>query len=72
MDWVESIHIAVQYIEDNLRGDLTVQKVAQQAALSPFYFQKGFSMLCGMTVGDYIRQRRLAVIKIFPFYLKIR
>ena len=60
MDWVESIHIAIQYIEDNLRGDLTVQKVAQQAALSPFYFQKGFSMLCGMTVGDYIRQRRLA------------
>lgn len=28
--------------------------------MSPFYFQKGFSMLCGMTVGDYIRQRRLA------------
>ena len=28
--------------------------------LVPFYFQKGFAMLCGMTVGDYIRQRRLS------------
>ena len=41
-------------------GGITIREIAQQAALSPFYFQKGFAMLCGMTVGDYIRQRRLS------------
>lgn len=61
MDWVTSIHQAIQYIEQNLQEELTIRDIAQQAALSPFYFQKGFSMLCGMTVGDYIRQRRLSV-----------
>ena len=61
MDWVESIHTAIQYMEDHLREELTIRDIAQQAALSPFYFQKGFAMLCGMTVGDYIRQRRLSV-----------
>ena len=60
MDWVTSIHQAIQYIEEHLREELTIREIAQQAALSPFYFQKGFSMLCGMTVGDYIRQRRLS------------
>ena len=60
MDWVTSIHQAIQYIEEHIREELTIRKIAQQAALSPFYFQKGFAMLCGMTVGDYIRQRRLS------------
>ena len=60
MDWVASIHQAIQYIEEHLREELTIQEIAQQAALSPFYFQKGFAMLCGITVGDYIRQRRLS------------
>ena len=60
MDWVTSIHQAIQYIEEHLREELTIQEIAQQTALSPFYFQKGFAMLCGMTVGDYIRQRRLS------------
>lgn len=61
MGWVESIHKATKYIEENLRGDLNIQDISRQAALSPFYFQKGFAMLCGMTVGEYIRQRRLSV-----------
>ena len=60
MDWVTGIHQAIQYIEQHLREELTIRDIAQQAALSPFYFQKGFAMLCGMTVGDYIRQRRLS------------
>ena len=61
MDWVSSIHQAIQYIEEHLREELTIREIAQQAALAPFYFQKGFAMLCGMTVVDYIRQRRLSV-----------
>lgn len=60
MDWVTGIHQALRYIEQHLREELTIRQIAQQATLSPFYFQKGFAMLCGMTVGDYIRQRRLS------------
>lgn len=60
MDWIESITRAIDYIECNLTGELTVERIAGHIHISPFYFQKGFSMLCGFTVGDYIRQRRLA------------
>ena len=58
MDWVASIHQAIQYIEEHLREELTIREIAQPAALSPYYFQKGFAMLCGITAGDYSRQRR--------------
>ena len=51
MDWVASIHQAIQYIEEHLREELTIREIAQQAALSPFYFQKGFAMLCESTVS---------------------
>ena len=66
MDWVASIHQAIQYIEEHLREELTIREIAQQAALSPFYFQKGFAMLCGITAGDYIRQRRLSAAGLGP------
>ena len=28
---------------------------------SPYYFQKIFGILCGITVGEYIRNRRLSL-----------
>lgn len=60
MEWIESITNAIDYIEQNLTKELTAESIANYVHISPFYFQKGFSMLCGFTVGDYIRRRRLA------------
>lgn len=61
MEWIKSISDAINYIEDNLTNELTLEKIANNVLISPFYFQKGFSMLCGFTISDYIRQRRLAL-----------
>jgi len=33
-------------------------KIHIEAFISLFYFQKGFAMLCGFTIGEYVRQRR--------------
>ena len=61
MDWIKIIENALRYIEENLSGELTVGMIAEKVNISPFYFQKGFSMLCGYSVGEYIRMRRLSV-----------
>ncbi len=61
MDWIKIIENALRYIEKNLSGELTVDRIAEKVNISPFYFQKGFSMLCGYSVGEYIRMRRLSV-----------
>ena len=61
MNWCESISKAIEYIENNLTNDITVEDIAKKLYLSPFYFQKGFSIVCGYGVGEYIRNRRLSV-----------
>lgn len=60
MNWIESMSEAIKYIEDNLESNLQIEDIANKAYISPFYFQKAFSLLCGYTVGEYIRNRRLA------------
>jgi len=61
MGWVEGIGRAINYIEDNITEEISIEDIAEKIFISPFYFQKGFAMLCGFTVGEYIRQRRLAL-----------
>lgn len=59
--WVEDIGKAINYIEENITQDLAIEGIAKQVLVSPFYFQKGFAMLCGFTIGEYIKKRRLTL-----------
>lgn len=61
MNWVTSISKSIDYIENNITENLTVGEIANSVCISPFYFQKGFAMLSGYTVGEYIRNRRLSI-----------
>lgn len=61
MSWLEDIVSSIKYMEEHLTDELTVEKVAKEVNLSAFYFQKGFSILCGVTVSEYIRNRRLSL-----------
>lgn len=59
--WTEGLARAMAYLEAHLTEDLDPQILAAQAYVSPFYFQKIFHVLCGMTLGEYIRGRRLTL-----------
>ncbi|MBD5089780.1 MAG: AraC family transcriptional regulator [Clostridiales bacterium] len=61
MEWAESISKAIEYIENNITEKITVEDISKHVNISPFYFQKGFSLLCGYTVTEYMRNRRLAL-----------
>ncbi|HHY82757.1 MAG TPA: helix-turn-helix transcriptional regulator [Clostridiales bacterium] len=61
MGWIEGIQRAIEYIEDNLTEELDIQDIAEKAFVSAFHFQRVFSTLCGFTVGEYIRNRRLSL-----------
>lgn len=61
MEWIESIRRAIDYIEENITEDLSVKDIADKVNISPFYFQKGFAMLCGYSLGEYIRRRKLTL-----------
>ena len=61
MDWAEGIRRAIDYIEAHLEEEIDPAAVARCAACSSFYFQRIFTALCGMTMGEYIRARRLTL-----------
>lgn len=61
MEWTKAISAAIEYIESNITEDISAEDVARQVNISSFYFQKGFGLLCGYTVMEYIRSRRLAL-----------
>jgi AraC family transcriptional regulator len=56
----ESVQKVLDYIEDNVAQNHSVDELAGIAALSPFYFQRLFSRLVKRPVNDYIKMRRLA------------
>lgn len=59
--WITGIQDAINYIEENLTEDLTMNDIAACSYISAFHFQRIFSVLCGITVGEYIRNRRLTL-----------
>lgn len=59
MEWTASLQAAIRYIEAHLLEDFCAQDVAREVYISPFYLQKGFSILTGYSLGEYIRGRRL-------------
>ena len=61
MEWMAVIGNSIQYIEAHITEPLTIETIARAVNVSPFYFQKGFALLCGFTVSEYIRNRRLAL-----------
>lgn len=61
MDWIEGIQRAVDYVEDHITENIRFEDVARQAYVSSFHFQRMFSLLCGFTLGEYIRMRRLTL-----------
>ncbi|MCX4257357.1 MAG: AraC family transcriptional regulator [Oscillospiraceae bacterium] len=61
MDWIKSFQKAVDYVEEHICEPVDYKRIAQEMNVSSFYFQKIFSILCGFTVGEYIRSRRLAL-----------
>ena len=59
--WTEGIQNAIEYIEENLTEELSIREIAEKACVSAFHFQRIFNTLCGFTMGEYIRNRRLSL-----------
>lgn len=61
MEWTRMLNAAIDYIENNITEELTCEDVAEHIYLSGFHFHRTFTILTGMTLGDYIRNRRLSL-----------
>ena len=59
MEWLTGIRTAIEYIEQHLEEDISAQDVADQVFLSLFFLQRGFTLMTGYGIGEYLRSRRL-------------
>ncbi|OKP73742.1 AraC family transcriptional regulator [Paenibacillus helianthi] len=61
LEWLIRMKNALDYMESKMTEPMRIEDVARVAHVSPFHFQRMFSMLTGVTVADYIRKRRLTL-----------
>ena len=61
MEWITGIQNAINYIEEHITEELDYEQIAKESFSSSFHFQRVFSILCGYTLGEYIRNRRLSL-----------
>lgn len=56
----QSIQATVDWIENHLAEEISINTLAKIANLSPYYFQRLFRQLVGKSVMEYVKYRRLA------------
>ncbi len=61
MEWISGIQRAIDYIESHLTDEIDFEEAARETYSSSFHFQRVFSILCGFTLGEYVRMRRLSM-----------
>lgn len=61
MEWLTKMNEALAYIEENLEGTVDHRRAAQIACCSLTRFQRMFTFLTDVTVGEYVRCRRMTL-----------
>lgn len=61
MNWIQCLSNAIYYIEKHLTDEINLDEVSSQSYASSSHFQLIFHLVMSMTVGEYIRNRRLSL-----------
>lgn len=62
MDWLKAIQTALAEIEDRIQDPtLGADTLARELYIAPAHLQRAFTTLTRMTLGEYIRNRRLTL-----------
>jgi len=61
MNWIQCLSQVIEYIENHLTDDICIDEISKQAYASSSHFQFVFHVVMGLTVGEYIRNRRLSL-----------
>ena len=59
MDWLSLRRKIVSAVESDLKEEIDLQEISAQMGISPFFLQKGFSLITGYALREYVRNRRL-------------
>lgn len=57
---IRTLNHVIDFIEQHLSEDLTLEMIASEAGVSDYHFRKIFFYLSGTSLSEYIRLRRLS------------
>ncbi|MDX9872437.1 MAG: AraC family transcriptional regulator [Clostridia bacterium] len=57
---LNELNHVIDYIEDHLAEDLSLEMISEYAGVSDYHFRKIFFYLSGLTLSEYIKNRRLS------------
>ena len=57
-EYVGRVNRVIDYVRENLTGDLSLEKLAQVASFSPYHFHRVFKSVARETLNDFIRRMR--------------
>lgn len=60
MDYLNKMEEVINYIEENLENEITLEDLAQLTFFSKFHFHRIFQDVVGESVMEYIRKRRIS------------
>ncbi len=61
MDYIDRIQNSIDFIEANIKYEITLEEMAEKSFLSKYYFHRLFTILTGKRPMEYIRNRRLVL-----------
>lgn len=57
----ELLNKIIDYLEENLTNDINTKNLAKSLGLNDFIMQRVFSIVTNITMGEYVRKRRLSL-----------
>lgn len=60
MDYISKVNQAINFIEDNLKSELSVSLITKEVGFSLFHFHRVFLNITGCSMVEYVRKRRLS------------
>lgn len=60
MDWVERLNRTINYIEENLTGEIKLDEIGRMACCSSYHYQRMFAYIADVPLSEYIRRRRMS------------
>ena len=58
---INTIQEVIDYIEKNILEQINYKELAENVYLSHYHLQRMFSIVCGYTIGEYIRLRKMSL-----------
>lgn len=61
MEWVERLNSAINYIEENICGNIDLNEAAKIACCGSYHFQRMFAYMADVPLSEYIRRRKMSL-----------